>query len=211
MPFHQSDGHWIGSPQPLPVGELEIDEENASAIDAARRSLESGRPLMFDGAVGAGKTTIAHWLARELWRKDVLEGRYSAKRSDRTRATWLDEPYFWTTADAYVEDVMASWKMKFDHPADLYTPDGIAFTCRRLFVDDLGNEASTKARASERCGHITRLIVEREARGLPTWYTTNLSDEVFPVMYGLRAADRLRASIVGIVTVGGGSRRGAVA
>jgi len=151
------------------------------------------------------------WLAREFWAQDVRNGLYSKVRSERTRATWLDQPYFWTTADAYVEDVMASWKTKFDHPPEIYTPEGIAFTCRRLFVDDLGYEATTKTRAAERSSHITRLIVEREARALPTWYTTNLDVAELVSMYGERAADRLQASIAGVVTVGGGSRRGAVA
>jgi len=187
------------------------DGANFAAIRAAEQSIDDGRPLIFVGDVGAGKTTIMHWLARELWAGDVKAGRYSAIRSERTRATWLDLPYFWTTADAYVEDVMASWKMKFDHPAELYEPEGIAFTCRRLFVDDLGWEASTKGRAAERSSHLTRLIVEREARGLPTWYTTNVPLEQLVTMYGERAADRLRASIAGVITVGGGSRRSSVA
>jgi DNA replication protein DnaC len=200
----------VGSPQPRVVEHLVVDDHNRVAIEAAKQSLLSGTPLVFDGPVGAGKTTIAHWLARELWRQDVEVGLYSSVRSDRVRATWLDLPYFWTTADAYVEDVMASWKAKYEPAtaADLYSPSGIASSCRRLFIDDLGQEMSTKNRAAERASHITRLIVEREARRLPTWYTTNLTPEDLEAIYGDRAMDRLRA-MAGFVAVGGESRRGA--
>lgn len=204
MPF-AGDGHWIGEKIPPAPLQLKSDGFNLAAMRAAMRSIAGDAPIILTGPVGTGKTTILAQIARAIWKAALASGEWTPSRSERVMATWLDEPLWWTTADAFVRDVRASWSgAKFTVP-DYYTADGLGARVRRLFLDDLGAEARTDSAREE----VVRLIVEREKRGLPTWVSTNLTVSELIERYGERAMDRLRAQTGGIVVeVGGPSRRG---
>lgn len=197
MPYTQGSVHWLGSQRPdtLAPSEFVIDDANSDAYSLVCASIDRNQPLLIQGEVGVGKTTFLAEIDRRT--------RASSERHVRSRA-WLEDPNWWTTASAYVEDVQNEYGYgkRFEDWGDWYSASGIARDCQRLFIDDLGVE-----KTSDDAVRILSDIIERRyACGRPTWFTTNLTQADIALRYGERTLSRILGRCT-VVKMAGADRR----
>lgn len=189
--------HWIGSPRP-DLKRTEWDEHVLTIWDKVTYSIKTGKPMIITGGIGFGKSSIMGEI--DFWLN------HRTRRESR-RYPWLEVPNWWVEARDYCTDVRRGWNYarQFSDWNDVFSAEGIAGSCKRLFLDDLGDEPQ----GGENMPNpeiLAELFRQRYVRGLPTWITTNLSVPQIIERYGQRIMSRMIEK-VDVIALSGVDRR----
>lgn len=164
------------------VQETEAQKDNweqARAYgDNIRENVREGVGLLLKGEVGTGKTTLAICIMRR-----AIENQIPAYFLPM--ASLVDTLFM-------LRDNNERWK--FQKKVRETTV---------LILDDLGAESRQEFIASA----IDSIITERNNRGLPTFITTNLTNEELVAKYSKRTLDRIKEQCVVLNFVGGSLRK----
>lgn len=147
--------------------------------------LRGGKDLIVVGGVGTGKTHLACAYLLKLCKNNIY-ARYTTEYSFADLFTLRHSRDAQTARDA---------NLAIDHSKNY----------KLLVVDEVGKRELTKNQKIE----IDELISERYNNQLRTIFISNLSKDDFMSRIGDRAVDRLRENGAKVVSMSGGSLRGA--
>lgn len=95
-----------------------------------------------------------------------------------------------------MNDIKAGYSIQQRDPmwGETYQPFGIASQCKALFIDDFGTGSYAPQRSTHNEDTIESIFDARVRKGLPTYFTTNLTPKAIEARYGPRFYDRLVGS-----------------
>lgn len=179
---------WRGSDLPR----LPEDRFSTAAINNAQAVLvqasSQGRGVLLHGPPGSGKTTL---LLRYYLHLKKLHPTPTCSR--RIYDTWMEEHCWWSQYTEFCNDVKAGYAIQKQDPTwgETYQPFGIASSCMALFIDDFGTGVYAPQRSTHSEDTFEAVFDARVRKGLPSFFTTNLTLDAIRTRFGERFWDRL--------------------